>query len=248
MWTENYSSSSIFQRTSYRINQYTLAGVIKLLSILTVNRDCIEEWFWFLHAYIYAATLKIQYKIMLLTLKWLKANCQMVHYFGLGFIQLKINQYERLHFYTKDLPPIVPEEDIHNHRYDFTSKILAGMLIQEVYEVIPGSTHLIEDESCQVDVKTQIEEMKPCSIRLSSKHTYNTYSEYFIGHETFHRVYNFGYCITHLTRTDYKKKFAQVIRPVGQEKVCPFSHKVAEGDLWDIIGAMIGEYNVHDVG
>ena len=56
----------------------------------------------------------------------LKTNPQ---YFGLGFIQCKINQHERVHIYHPDLMPIVNiEEEIHNHRYDFESTILMGKL------------------------------------------------------------------------------------------------------------------------
>lgn len=177
-------------------------------------------------------------KVMELTLDWLKANCEMIHYFGLGFIQLKLDKTQRLHFYTKHLPPIVPEEDVHNHRYDFNSKIMSGTLVQEIFEVIPGETHTIEEESCQVGVKVE-STAKPCKLRLASMHTYHKNSEYFISHETFHRVSYIDHCITLLARSGYKKNLAQVIRPVGQEHVCPFSQKVPEERLWEIVEEMV---------
>jgi len=175
---------------------------------------------------------------MKLDVTWLKNNHQMIHYFGLGFIQLKIDKNTRLHFYNKKLPPIVSKEDIHNHRYDFTSEILLGTLIQEIYEVVPGDTHYLEDESCQVDVKVE-SKPKLCSVQMSSRHIHSPKSSYLISHTTFHRVYCDFECITLLNRTDYKKQLAQVIRPIEGAKVCPFSQKVKEEYLWNIIEEML---------
>lgn len=179
---------------------------------------------------------------MKINIKWLKENCKMIHYFGLGFIQVKIGQLHRMHFYTKLLPPIVPEEDVHNHRYDFESKILLGSFTQEIFNVIPGDTHLLEDESCQEGVETKTE-AKPCSIITSSQHTYGVGCKYYISHEVFHRVQYEGDCITQLLRSPYRKDFAQVIRPKEQGKICPFSQKVEEKDLWKIIEEIVEKAN-----
>ncbi len=79
----------------------------------------------------------------------------MIHYFGLGFIQLKINFETRMHFYSPELPQITSNEDVHNHRYDFESCVLKGELEQELFHVINGDTHLREQESCQAGVHTE---------------------------------------------------------------------------------------------
>jgi hypothetical protein len=174
---------------------------------------------------------------MKFTYDWLKDNCQKIHYFGLGFIQLKVNKHLRLHFYTACMPPIVPEEDIHNHRYDFTSWIIRGALTQEFFTLIPGDTHVKEEESCQEGVKPD-SKPEPCSVKLSAKQTMREGSEYFIDHDTFHRVKS-DHCITMIERTDYKKPLAQVVRPVGETPVCPFSQKIEEEVLWRIVRDMI---------
>jgi hypothetical protein len=174
---------------------------------------------------------------MKLEIDWLKKNHQMIHYFGLGFIQLKIDKHNRLHFYTPELPPIIDEEDIHNHRYDFTSSILRGKMEQQLFVEIPGATHIKEDESCQADVKPETSPSN-CSVLMTSSHTYAEGSSYFIDHDTFHRVKT-NNCITHLNRGGYKKKYAQVIRPMESGKICPFSQKIEEGRLWEIIETMI---------
>src|SRR5271168_5571627 len=56
------------------------------------------------------------------------------YWFGLGFIQLKLSDTERMHFWLPEIPH--PErEEIHNHRYDFTSTVLAGHLMHEVWHL-----------------------------------------------------------------------------------------------------------------
>lgn len=175
---------------------------------------------------------------MLTDFEWIKANHKMIHYFGLGFIQVKINNNFRLHFYTAELPPIVPEEDVHNHRYDFSSSILKGRFCQELYEVVNGNTHSREKETCKEGVSADAFAPVLCGLRLSSRHSYQAGDEYTIYHDTFHKVMAFD-CITSISRSDYKKDLAEVVRPVGATKVCPFSQKIDEAKLWEIVEKMV---------
>jgi hypothetical protein len=175
---------------------------------------------------------------MKLEMDWLRANCTKLHYFGLGFIQLKLDKEHRLHFYTMRLPAVIGREEIHNHRYDFHSQILKGYLKQDLFQTVQGNTHTVEDESCQEGVKPEGHFPSLCGVLLTSSHMYYEGSEYWVDHNTFHRVEsNFG--ITHLTRGDYKKEFAKVMRLAGADKVCPFGVKVEEKNLWEIIEEMI---------
>lgn len=176
---------------------------------------------------------------MKLEIDWLKNNHQMIHYFGLGFIQLKLDNVSRLHFYTEELPPIVSEEDVHNHRYDFTSTILKGELTQEIYTYdLIEKTHIIEEESCKSGIKCHAEELLFCGIKLLSTQKFSTGSSYWIDHDTFHRIIAKN-CITFLQRDGYKKEFAKIIRKKDKLPVCPFSKKIEEQKLWDIVEFMI---------
>lgn len=172
-----------------------------------------------------------------LTLKWLQQNSTLIHYFGLGFIQVKINSTHRIHFYTEQLPPITADEDVHNHRYDFHSSIIFGEFVQEIFQVIDGSTHVLEEESCKEDVHTSSTPQK-CSIERLSLQTFSSGSSYHISHHTFHRV-RAQNAITFLTRGDIAKENARVIRPVGTSKICPFGKKIPEAELWSIVGTML---------
>jgi hypothetical protein len=170
---------------------------------------------------------------MKLDIDWLKANHQMIHYFGLGFIQLKLDQTNRVHFYTSELPPIVDDEDIHNHRYDFTSKIISGKITNYLYSEIEGDTHFKSDESCKEGMNSETLQAC-CGVLLTSIHTYVAGSEYFVDHNTFHRVAATD-CVTWVIRSGYKKEYAQVIRPMNSVKVCPFGKKLPDDKLWEIV-------------
>lgn len=167
------------------------------------------------------------------TIESLKKHCTLIHYFGLGFIQIKLGDRYRIHFYTETLPAIISDEEIHNHRYDFTSHILHGTFTQKTYQVIPGGTHTIEDESCTEGIMSGTQP-DACGIRLLTSETYTAGSHYTISHETFHTVQTTD-AVTLLDRKPYAKSFAQVIRPATTAKTCPFSKKIPEAELWSIV-------------
>ena len=169
-----------------------------------------------------------------ITLKDLQKKCTQIHYFGLGFIQVKLGLTYRIHFYTDILPPIIDEEDVHNHRYGFTSKILYGDFHQELFKVIPGNTHILQDESCKEGYISDPNTVKTCSLEKIGEQWFKEGSSYSISHQVFHRVSAHN-AITLLTRSDYKKELAQVVRINGTPKICPFSKKISEEELWGIV-------------
>lgn len=168
-------------------------------------------------------------------LGYIKTNNVRLYYFGLGFIQLKLNDTFRLHFYSEELPPIT--EDIHNHRYDFTSQILKGNITNYIYSISNGSDYLITNESCNPDIQAPPEK-KFCNAALAAQKTFSQGDKYSVTHDEFHRV-EAANCITLLSRGGYKKEFAQVVYPTAQDPVCPFSKKIPDGELWRIIEEML---------
>jgi len=171
-----------------------------------------------------------------LNVDWLRANHTMVHYFGLGFIQLKLDDMERMHFYIPGLEPTVPMEDVHNHRYNFTSRILKGTLTQYLYTVrqdVVGH-HELEDVTC-AEGETPYQHPGVYWVTQDSSHTYAAGSSYFISHAQFHKVKPRGLCITLLDRSLHRKDRAQVARSIGTQPVCPFGKKIPEPELWEHI-------------
>lgn len=174
-----------------------------------------------------------------LDIEWLKANHKMIHYFGLGFIQIKLNDEYRVHFYTDKLPSIMPEEDVHNHRYGFQSWILKGQLTQKLYEVTIGTDYIKEKESCKEGVEVD-EPGDLVSIKCIDTKTFSVNEGYTISHLDFHKVIGKD-CITLVSRGNIEKELAEVIRHVDNEKVCPFSKKIPESELWAIVEEMLNE-------
>lgn len=179
-----------------------------------------------------------------LSLDWLKQNCQLIHYFGLGFIQLKMNARERIHFYTDKLPKTAKNEEIHNHRRNFSSQIIAGTLKQDIYEIPQilrpdkDYSHLLQIVSCNPNKKGKIEHEEFLDIEKVFSREYKKGESYYIDHNTFHIVES-NNAVTIITQSNYQKDYAEVIRPRGQDLVCPFSVKIPEEKLWNIVEDMI---------
>lgn len=174
-------------------------------------------------------------------LQQLKRKHARLYYFGLGFIQLKIDETWRLHFYSPELLAIT--EDTHNHRYNFESKILKGKLKNKLYRVDTREndwqefTHKITNESCNVEIEAPSLEI-PCYSWLDKETVYKEGDSYTVNHNDFHRVEATN-CITLLKRSEYTKEFAQVVLPKESEGICPFSKRVEEDKLWKIMEEML---------
>lgn len=167
---------------------------------------------------------------------FLKKHAKKIHFFGLGFIQIKLSDSQRLHIYTDKLKGTVSEEDIHNHRYDFRSHILKGTLTQHMYSVVGGfgGDYILTQESCNPDNKADKPLKFVVTILPLGSQTMVSGSTYSTDHSVFHRVQSTD-AITLITRSEYKKEFADVVIPKEQEPVCPFSANVSEEELWAIV-------------
>lgn len=170
-----------------------------------------------------------------INVEWLKANSQRIYFFGLGFIQVKINEEWRLHFYHPEIPAFV--ESPHNHRYDFTSTILKGSFTNTLYSVREGKSHVISLESCNENILSP-KEVKHALLEKTSQTTYYPGQSYFMSHSSFHEALG-SKCITLLQRSEYKKEFAEVALRVGEQKTCPFKEKLPEEKLWLLIKEML---------
>jgi len=168
------------------------------------------------------------------------------YWFGLGFIQLKLNDHQRMHFWHPDVP--YPErEEIHNHRYDFTSHVLAGKYFHETYLVMnifkdnEDAKHEIFTTTCAPGVEGTVEEVTPCDIRPSGAYILGAGSTYHFPHTMFHTTKDTKFAITHLTRVLPKPlEYASVVKLRGAETVCPFKAKMATHLCWELIASALG--------
>lgn len=176
-----------------------------------------------------------------IAVKWFRENedCK-VHFFGLGFVQLKLSPTVRYHFYHPKLGSFV--ENPHDHRYNFFSKVLKGNLHTTIWRecspIDPDRQPIeIFYTSCQED-GTELEVPDPYTDFVKREGDFSTKagSSYFMPHEVFHSVIPWptdGPCITCITRGPHIKEHAKVIKI--REEACPYSKKLSEEDLWTAV-------------
>lgn len=169
------------------------------------------------------------------------------HYFGLGFIQLKLDARRRLHFWVPRWPQIPGSDtELHDHRYDFRSTVLQGAVEQEVFAATPlqgtpfeGSLELVE-VTCKpghAGAPRSLGHARP--LRLLA-HRVDAGQSYELGHEAFHRAACVGDTITLVERGPVVKDVARVLRPAGSPPTCPFSLDVGPDACWAEMARMIG--------
>lgn len=179
-------------------------------------------------------------KSKVLDLDWLREQGAEPQWFGLGFIQLKLNTNNRMHFYPKEMKAFVDPEEVHDHRYDFESEILQGNLVQEFFDFQAGKgDYEIANVSC--DANNPAPDIEPVGGKIikTGSVCLKAGDSYWIEADTFHRVEGCENAITMLNRGRVSKQFARVIRLKGAEKVCAFSRPMPTGELWEIIESML---------
>ena len=168
------------------------------------------------------------------------------HYFGLGFIQLKINPSQRLHFWVPQWPAIAgAHTELHDHRYDFASTVLQGRVVQDVYAA--GVLHNDPFEGCmeliEVNCKPGNEDTPQIKGYVQPQHLVHhevqTGQTYRMGHDAFHRAWSVGPTVTLLERGAVIKDVARVLRPVGTPFTCPFSIPISTEACWEQIKTML---------
>lgn len=181
-----------------------------------------------------------------LDLDRLRSSGARPHYFGLGFIQLKVAPDMRLHFWVPEWPAIPGSAtELHDHRYDFTSTVLKGCVEQEVYGT--GSVLPSPVEGCLelVEVNCKPGNARPPVVQgyvrtqLLVAHRVLAGQSYRLGHEAFHNARSVGATITLLERGPVVKDLARVMRPVGTPFACPFDNAVTEEECWEKMAQMI---------
>lgn len=176
----------------------------------------------------------------------LRASGAHPHYFGLGFIQLKVEKDQRLHFWVPHWPAIPGSAtELHDHRYDFISTVLKGSVEQEVFSATPtqpepfkGCMELVEVD-CKPGREGAPEIQGYVRANLLVAHRVEAGQQYRLGNEAFHRAWSVGPTITLLERGPIAKDLARVLRPVGTPFACPFDNAITEGQCWEHIARML---------
>jgi len=173
-----------------------------------------------------------------LDINFLIGNCKRLYFFGLGFIQVKIDEEYRVHFYTNKWQPTATEDEIHNHRYCFESTVVKGKVSQEIYEVATGLSYWKIADNCAPGSMAKAEIEKGFDARLIYRATYAPGSTYYVDSETFHKFFAQD-AITLLQRGPVLKEKADILFPRDTQLTCPFSVNVPDVELWAEIGRIL---------
>ena len=176
-----------------------------------------------------------------LDISCLKASGCEPHWFGLGFVQLKLNEHERIHFWHPGHGQITPEEELHDHRYGFTSLVLGGEILHEIWEwtACQDGDHEMVEVSCKPGTDAAPAPLGRGRVAAAGRHVLQAGMEYSFSPEGFHKGGTRIGAITFLTRGPVVKDTARVIRPVGQPSVCPFSAPKSSDECWSIISGLL---------
>lgn len=170
-------------------------------------------------------------------------NCQKIHAFGLGFIQVQLTNKRRIHLYTSLVRKTVMSEEVHNHRYNFTSRVMHGELTNQIFSVTPDLSKYPKfgmcDETCKEgSVPTEAQPVKMSQLVLFEL---KAGQGYHLMADAFHRVFAEENTVTILEWYGTVKDTAQVVRTWGAEKICPFSVNMPETELWEIYREAVNE-------
>jgi hypothetical protein len=171
---------------------------------------------------------------------WLKNNHTLLQPFGLGFLQLKLNDTQRMHFWHPGFSR--EREEVHNHRYNFRSIVLVGDMYQELFRFEPSAdwpnhhyTHEEFETVCKPGHDGSDDEIR---IYGTLKPVFATSLvagvEYSIDADTLHRI-EANRCVTFLQRESPIKTHAKVVREIGTQSTCPFAESVPENEMWQMI-------------
>lgn len=168
------------------------------------------------------------------------------HYFGLGFIQIKLDETWRLHVWTPDWPTIPgAENELHNHRYEFHSRVLMGALRHELAALCPTDDTADQKlELISVSCKPGSTE-EPISRGLRGVCKVGTFEvraggHYTLGPGAFHRSFPEGPTVTLLQRGPIVAEEALVLRNPGSPFHCPFSIGKTSQECWDKVDEILG--------
>ena len=174
----------------------------------------------------------------------LKALDKKPRFHGNGFLQMYINDNQRLHIWTPELPPIRNHNaTIHDHRFDLHSDVLFGLLGHKTFDLeedIEGSHRIIQLEGASKVRKRPGHFVEDEYFNLILRHGYMfaAGSSYTFKSRLFHDSYSNEFTVTVITKSDTINSFARIVMEKEFEQPThAFDPKTQPSQevLWDTI-------------
>lgn len=175
---------------------------------------------------------------MYLDTDFLRRNHEMIHFFGLGFVQVKLDFNIRMHFYHPNIAPIIHVEEIHNHRYDFISTILAGKLTQETFTIQTGiSDYFMVEENYKEEKIEKPQKLDVIVIPDGVRH-FRKGDNYTCLSNQFHRV-STDFAISRIYRGNILLENASVIKSKQGDSAFSSADPLSTDECWEIVDSCI---------
>ena len=174
----------------------------------------------------------------------LKASGAKPSWFGLGFIQLQMDERHRMHFWHPELPSdSAYDEEWHDHRYSFDSHVLVGSIRNEIAFSVPNPNGDMSEYEVCCEGNGAVFKQKVDLNYLTEFET-KAGESYFLQQDALHKVWA-DRCVTVQTRylTDIKPKARVVASKYASPN--PFEAHLPEDHLWGIIEDLIGKPGYH---
>lgn len=176
----------------------------------------------------------------LLDIDYLKSLDIAPKWFGLGFIQLKLSDTRRMHFWHPDLKPddAAFMEEYHDHRYDFVSEVLVGQIDNHIatVEATAEKSPYGQFEVCCSGGGQEFQ--WPVWLTETASFTTPAGHDYFLHRDAFHRVTAHS-CVTLQTRSETIKEKARVIQKMDRPSDNPFDTHIETDRLWGYIADLL---------
>jgi len=170
-----------------------------------------------------------------LSFRALRASGAIPYWFDLGFVQLKLNPKQRMYFWHPDFHPNIHEEDVHNHRYSFSSKIIVGEIIHETWTY--SSDEKGDTECVEICNKQELKKISTGFMTMSGQYTLQAGSKYYFPSSGFHRTIT-KKAVVLLCKGEIETENTMILRPIGSSThLC--SCKKSENECWKIIEELL---------
>jgi hypothetical protein len=163
------------------------------------------------------------------------------HYLGLGVIKCRIGSNSSYHFYCDRAPILVNQ--IHDHRFGFTSTILVGRLRNIIYEIAgqdPTSTLQVERGECKKGAEREVlvENAKMVEV---DRFVTSPGESYYIAHDTLHMIEHLDpVTITYLEKEPFAKLEPRFVVDTSLPRVCAMSQPKSQDECWEVIEYALG--------
>jgi len=179
----------------------------------------------------------------MITIDELRKLGGLAKYNGTGVVKLHVGGSQIYRFYS-DMAVTVTE-GIHEHRCNFTSTVLKGVLKNHIYDVSgqdPDSTLQIVRSECKPNAE-KIIEVPNATIAEQCNFTTLAGQSYYLAYNTLHHIERVTpKVITVMKKEPNIQEAARIVMDASiTDYVCPISVKKSEKECWEII-----EYTLND--